>query len=131
MDSEFILSVSLTKIRNMSIPAIDPLRTIPTNVDPRFRYGTRASPENFQEATARFYLPTQRDSRFWPLKYEGPDNECFDALTSKSAPTCTTDEDCKQLIGKWCTDGQAKYVEYRCQMDGGGSGECVYDFDAF
>lgn len=118
----------------MSVPAIDPLATAPTNVDPRFRYGTRAIPENFPQATSRFYLPTQRDSRFWPLMYYyRADNECFDALVSRTPPVCKQNQDCRALLDQWCTDGQARTVQYWCQPNDveGSSGTCQYEFDPF
>ncbi len=109
----------------MSVPSINTIPMVPTNIDPRFRYGTRARPENFQQATSRFYLPPQRDSRFWPISYGDYDNECFDALVSKTA-LCHKDEDCESLLQNWCTDGQARYVQYECN-----AGKCVYDSDAY
>jgi hypothetical protein len=120
----------------MSVPPYNPLPVVPTNVDPRFRYGTRAIPENFQQATSRFYLPNQRESRFWPLFYEArEDNECFDALAARAPPPCQTDDDCLELINKWCNDGQARTVKYRCiktQLRSNTvAGTCQYEFDAF
>lgn len=110
----------------MSVPSIDPLPDVPTNIDPRFRYGTRAQPLNYQEATSRFYLPTQRSSRFWPLYYDYADNECFDALSSETPFSCSTDKDCEAVVKKWCNYGQSQYVKYQCL-----EGTCAYDFDAF
>lgn len=109
----------------MSVPDINPLPIVPNDIDPRFRYGTRAIPENFPQATSRFYLPTQRDSRFWPLTYGEHDNECFDALSTKIVD-CDTVDECKSLLEEWCTDGQSRTVQYDCT-----NGKCVYDFNAF
>ena len=115
------------------MPAYNPDAIVPTNIDPRFRYGTRAFPEDYQQATSRFYLPLQRESRFWPLFYEArDDNECFDALESRVPPACVNDDDCRELIDKWCNDGQARTIEYTCVKDGRQTkGTCHYEFDAF
>jgi hypothetical protein len=111
----------------MSIPSIDPLAMAPTDIDPRFRYGFRSIPEDFPEATSRFYLPTQTDSRFWPLKYEDFDNECFDSLTTRSVP-CNSDGDCNSYVDSWCNDGQARTIKMYCDKT---SQVCVFDFDSF
>jgi len=111
----------------MSVPPINPLPNVPTLIDPRFRYGTRAIPLNYSQATSRFYLPPQRDSRFWPLKYEDFDNECFDSLSTRHAP-CNSNGDCHSYIASWCNDGQARTINTYCDKN---QGVCVFDFDAF
>lgn len=113
--------------KRMSVPSINPLPIVPQNIDPRFRYGSRAIPQNFPQATSRFYLPTQRDSRFWILKYEDFDNECFDSLQTRHAP-CRTDGDCQSYLASWCNDGQARTIQTYCDKT---QGLCVFDYDAF
>lgn len=119
----------------MSIPPVNPLPFVPQNVDPRFRYGTRAIPETYPQATSRFYLPPQRDSRFWPLKYEDYDNECFDALERLSSfLPCSGDSECHATMGDWCDDLQHAYIATRCvgaDPNSGLHGVCVFEFDKF
>ncbi len=114
----------------MSVPPINPLPIVPTNTDPRFRYGFRAIPENFQQATSRFYLPQQRDSRFWPISYDASENDCLDSLSHKQPPVCKIDQDCQVLVNKWCTDGEARKVRSKCHRShvGDKQGTCKYDF---
>lgn len=118
----------------MSVPAINPIPVVPLLIDPRFRYGTRAIPEDFQQSTSRFYLPEQRDSRFWPLEYDADENECFDSLSHKESPNCNTDRDCVPFIHKWCNEGQARDVTYKCHHKFGltkTKGKCVYDVNVY
>lgn len=117
----------------MSVPPIDPLgrSSFPVGgVDPRFRYGQRAIPQNFPQATSRFYLPNQRDSRFWPLYYDSYEKEqnCTDVLTSKEPPICVTDQDCVGLVSSSCTDGEARDISYKCVAKATGKGYCQYSF---
>ncbi len=120
---------------------IEPLPIVPTNRDPRFRYGTRAIPENFRQSTSSFYNPPQRASRFWPLFFDADENECFDSLSHKEPPTCMRDQDCVPFVNKWCNEGQARDVKFKCHRSLGGftghrsldgfKGKCVYDFDFY
>lgn len=99
----------------MSVPPYNPLPSVPDNVDPRFRYGDRPTPDNFRQSNARYYLPNQRDNRFEGLTYGGKDNECFDRLSvANDFVPCNTDSDCAEEISRWCHKGQAQYVNYQC-----------------
>jgi len=115
------------------IPDYNPSPIVPQNIDPRFRYGFRARPRTYPEATSRFYLPLQRDNRFYPLVYktDNDKNVCHNALQTLNPPQCHVREDCVPFMERHCNDGQIRFISYSCEKKSPGDklGICRYESD--
>lgn len=90
--------------------------------DPRFRYGFRAIPENYEQSTAEFYLPINRDHRFWMLRYgTNTYNNCWRHLADVTPAPCKTSDDCVAQLKQFCSDGAIKHIPHRCVFNSSSS----------
>lgn len=91
--------------------------------DPRFRYGDRPIPEDYIQASGRYYLPYERDHRFFGLEFDlNMADDCWKYIGSASLNEnrlpCKTNSDCKYHLRKYCTEGAANYVPSQCNPNG-------------